>query len=467
MRKIYTLLLTTLTAMAAMCPTLEAKAEDNHVSGVYVGGHIRRERPNTITKLKDSGFTYVILFNVHVDPDGTLKTDGETICKNGEYVFTRTQPYYVDDVKALKTAPTSISRLEICIGGWGNDSYVNIKNLINSKGTGKTTMLYRNFKALLDAVPGIDAVNNDDEHSYDVATATKFHVMMYDLGLKTTLAPYTNKSFWTSLANNVNRQRPGAVDRVMIQCYDGGSGNDPRNWDFGNITRHAGRTNYQTDMNTSIKQMQTWRDNGGATGGFVWVYNDETWDLNAWASAINRTYGARVVKEEDIAAKAYSEKNKGGYCVNLPVGIHTKSDLAVFGIQANDIESFFTMKGYKSKLYTKNDCTGSYFLVGDSVYRATLITNVSNKVNSIKIEAIPPSTDGIESIQQEDIEINLLGDDIYVDNAKGANIEIYNISGQKILSTIVRNDAEVITLKPLPKGTYVVKTKGKTIKIVR
>lgn len=44
-------------------------------SGVYVGGHIRRERPGTITKLKESGFTYVILFNINVESDGTLKTD--------------------------------------------------------------------------------------------------------------------------------------------------------------------------------------------------------------------------------------------------------------------------------------------------------------------------------------------------------------------------------------------------------
>ncbi|MBR2249248.1 MAG: hypothetical protein IJ844_01870, partial [Prevotella sp.] len=59
-------------------------------SGVYVGGHIRRERPNTIKTLKESGFTYVILFNVDVQEDGTLKTDGETICENGEYVFYKT-----------------------------------------------------------------------------------------------------------------------------------------------------------------------------------------------------------------------------------------------------------------------------------------------------------------------------------------------------------------------------------------
>ena len=184
-------------AICALAPLFDTvRAEIHPTSGIYVGGHIRRARPGTITKLRESGFTYAILFNVHVDPDGTLKTDGETICENGKYVFSRTQPHYVEDVRNLKTWPTSIVRLEICIGGWGNDSYNNIKKLINENGTGRTTMLYRNFKALLDSVPGIDAVNNDDEQCYDVSTASKFHIMMYDLGIKTSLAPYTYMSFW-------------------------------------------------------------------------------------------------------------------------------------------------------------------------------------------------------------------------------------------------------------------------------
>ena len=110
------------------------------VSGIYVGGHIRRNRPNTISTLRNSGFTYVILFNVHVESDGTLTTDGETIVKNGEYVFAKTQPHYQEDVANLKTAPTSIQRVEICIGGWGNTSYDNIKKLVNSNGTGSSSL---------------------------------------------------------------------------------------------------------------------------------------------------------------------------------------------------------------------------------------------------------------------------------------------------------------------------------------
>ncbi len=59
-----------------------AQIQYREVSGIYAGGHIRRRRPNTITKLRNSGFTYLILFNVNVEADGTLTTDDETICKN-------------------------------------------------------------------------------------------------------------------------------------------------------------------------------------------------------------------------------------------------------------------------------------------------------------------------------------------------------------------------------------------------
>ena len=196
-------------------------------SGVYVGGHIRRERPATVEKLKKSGFTYVILFNVNVEEDGTLTTDGETICKDGQYVFASEQPYYQEDVKALKTWPTAIERIDICIGGWGNDSYKRIRTLVDAEGVGQKSILYRNFRALKEAIPEIDGVNNDDESCYDVTSAVKFHTMMSVLGYKTSVAPYTNKPFWQGLVDGLNSARPEACDLVMIQCYDGGAYNNP------------------------------------------------------------------------------------------------------------------------------------------------------------------------------------------------------------------------------------------------
>lgn len=417
--KRFTLLSLVLLLLISPCTLIPVNAQ-NEVSGVYVGGHIRRERPGTITKLRNSGFTYVILFNVHVDPDGTLKTDGETICKDGVYVFQNTQPYYQQDIANLKKAPTSIKRIDICIGGWGNDAYTNIKNLINSQGTGPNSILYRNFKALKEAVPEIDAVNNDIEQDYDVESGAKFHIMMYDLGYLTTLAPYTYKSYWTSLCSKIRASRPDAVDRVMIQCYDGGAGNvnSVGTWNFTGVTnRHAGLMYYSNDwsVDKNLAQFQKWYDDGVATGGFVWVYNSEEWDLNAWASGMNRIFKAVTVPEEEVVARCYSEKNYNGYCVSLPAGKFTQADLAVYGLKANDLASIEILDdSYWVYLYTSNNCTGTRLRRNASMKQ--LGSNYLDKVCSILIE---PNQTKINDVKDS----NDLND---------LNAPIYNLSGQRL-----------------------------------
>lgn len=419
----------------AIMLTLFDAAGQKEVSGVYVGGHIRRERPGTITKLRQSGFTYVILFNVHVDPDGTLKTDGETICKDGVYVFQQTQPYYQQDVKNLKTPPTSITRVEICIGGWGNDSYTNIKNLINSGGTGTNSILYKNFKALKEAVPEIDAVNNDIEQDYDVETGAKFHIMMYRLGYKTTLAPYTYMSYWTQLNNKIRATYTKAVDRVMVQCYDGGASNvnSVGSWNFTGVKeRHAGLLYYSNDwsIDKNMAQFQKWKDDGVATGGFVWVYNDESWDLNAWASGINRIFGAVTVPEDQVAVRCYSETNFGGYCVSLPEGTFTQGELAVYGLKAKDLASLEIVDPfYRVKLFTSTNCTGSRIIKTATTPTKTLGT-YNDKVCSIIIEPNPTAIRTIDNGQQttDDRIYNLSGQRLQR-MQKGINI----VGGKKIL----------------------------------
>jgi hypothetical protein len=175
-------------------------------SGIYACGHFRRNRPTTVRNINNSGYTNVILFNIDIQSDGTLTTDydwakkakaeaGGIICQNGVYTFASYQPYFANDVKSLLREPTSVERIEICIGGWGNGSYGNLKTYIAQYGTGPTTTLYKNFQALKKAIPEITAVNNDQEQDYDEPTALKFHTMLYDLGYKTTIAPYMNRSY--------------------------------------------------------------------------------------------------------------------------------------------------------------------------------------------------------------------------------------------------------------------------------
>ena len=349
-------------------------------TGVYVGGHIRRERPGTIEKLRNSGFTYIILFNINVEPDGTLTTDGETVCKDGKYVFGNTQPNYVSDIKKLKQAPTTISRIEICIGGWGNESFSRIKELINRHGVGSGTILYKNFKALKNAIPEIDAVNNDDEHCYDVATAVKFHQMMYELGYKTTIAPYMNRSFWENLVSQLGDR----CDRVLIQCYEGGAGNNPSDWHLGNRAVHAGRMNYQEGgVDACIAQMESWKKNNGVSGGFIWLYNDETWNLNQWATRMLRVFGTK--KCDDCIASLYADSDYRGYSKSLGEGSYTQADLAMYGISAKDISSLKVTKGFKVTIYEDDNFNGK-----SKSYTAPVSfvgEEWNDKMSSLKVEA--------------------------------------------------------------------------------
>lgn len=415
--------------------TMAQETETNIVSSVYVGGHFRRNRPTTVTNLRNSGFTNVILFNVHVDADGTLMTDGETICKDGEYVFNKTQPNYVTDVKNLLKAPTSVQRIEICIGGWGNDSYDHIKTLIERDGVGEETILYRNFKALKEAVPYIDAVNNDQEQCYDLNSARKFHVMMGDLGMTTSIAPYTNKSYWQSLATYLNGKH--LLDYIMIQCYDGGAYNNPSDWHLvSGVPVHGGRMYYQDtwDIPYHIEKFQNWHDNNGVTGGFVWVYNDESWNLNAWAAGINRVYGAKVCPDDKVAAKMYSEKNYDGYCVSLPEGTYKQADLALWGIAKQDIASLKVSEGYKVTVYTNSGCAGA----GSTYSEDTPdLAGYADKIYSLKVEAIDT---GIATL----------------DTAPTPSA-VYNLQGQYLGTTTSH----------LPQGTYILRTGTQTKKITK
>jgi hypothetical protein len=260
-------------------------------SGIYVGGHFRRERPATIDILKASGFTYAILFNIHVEPNGDLKMDGDLMCSNGSYVFGAKHPYYVADVNSLKTGTTTIKRVESCIGGWLSPSYTNIKNLINSQGTGTGSILYKNFQALRKAIPSIDAINCDDEETYDASTCIKFFVMLRDIGFKATLAPYTNPSFWTNVASSINSQRPGTVDRIDLQCYDGGANNNPCNWNFGSIPVYAGLSYFDSKATIQTK-LTNWKNNcSNVKGGFIWVYNENSTQPSEYAAVINPVFG--------------------------------------------------------------------------------------------------------------------------------------------------------------------------------
>lgn len=440
-------------------------------SAIYACGHIRRHREVAIDNLRNSGYTTVILFNVTVEPDGTLTTDynwstqtpaeaGGIICKDGEYVFDEYQPFYKDDVRMIMTAPTSVQRLEICIGGWTNGSYGNIKKLVESQGTDKESILYRNFKALKEALPLVEAVNNDQEQDYDVESAIAFHKMMYSLGYKTTIAPYTRKAYWQQMVEELNGENE-ICDRVYLQMYGGGASNTPSNWQvFGDVPMYVGfdceANSNRTAMTNSFNR---WAETENIEGGFLWNYNSEDRNHNQWAANINRIFNHNTI--ENPAAIVYENSNFKGYSVELAEGTYNQSQLAVMGIAARDISSFKLYDGYKITLFTSPEPDSNSQEWTESVER--LDSEWNNKACSLKIES---SEAKVTSISNENTEISYDGKVITLKGISREDaIRIYDIYGRLIFEDKQPYEPYYISADKFSEGIYIVKAAGKTLKI--
>jgi Concanavalin A-like lectin/glucanases superfamily/Secretion system C-terminal sorting domain len=265
-------------------------------SGIYVGGPSYYDTDFSIDELKNSGFTTAIVWTIHINDVGNLNFNGEfLICQDGKYVGDQKYKEFPKNMALLKTAPTSINRLEIGLSGWGSSTFDNIKNLIATEGTGENSVLYRNFKALKEMIPAFDAVNFDDESTYDEPSSTQFAIMLADIGFKVTLVPYTAHTYWSDLAKNTNTQRPGTVDLVYLQCYAGGSGNSPCTWEgyFEGIPVYPGLWGTNDNSSTIRSNMESYKNDCSSSGGFIWLYDDfkNTDAVEELATAVNTAFG--------------------------------------------------------------------------------------------------------------------------------------------------------------------------------
>lgn len=265
------------------------QAQEEPVSAVYGGGSFVNGGQSVVDDLKASGFNTIMIWAVHVWENGDLYLNDLLVCKDGAYVGEQS---WIDNWQSLKQGDTSINRIEISVGAWGSGAFDNIKKHIDSYGTGSDTVLYKNFQALINAT-GADAVNYDDEKTYDVASSVAFGQMCVQMGAKVTLCPYTNTSYWQSVKNQLGSD----VDRVYLQCYAGGAGNNPGTWQNilgmkvipGLWCLHSGGGLTASAVQS---QMTTWKNDYDIAGGFMWLYDDiqklSSPNLTAdYASAIN------------------------------------------------------------------------------------------------------------------------------------------------------------------------------------
>ena len=221
-----------------------------------------------ISGLQAAGFNTLVLFSITITADGSFYYGGGggpniLLCTNGAYVGPSNWGSLLSQCKA---SPSSINRIEMCIGGWLDQSFLNVKNLIAANGTNSNTVLYQNLSALKTAL-GLDAMDYDEEYEYDSTSAVKFGKMCASVGMKVTLCPYTQVSYWQAVKSGLGTN----VDYVYLQCYAGGQGNDAATWSgyfSGSVPVLPGDWDSDGDINF-LNLMQTGAKEG-CVGGWYW-----------------------------------------------------------------------------------------------------------------------------------------------------------------------------------------------------
>ncbi len=277
--------------LAASCVP-EASAQAVGYTGIFGGGPFYKN-PAAITEIESSGFSEAIVWSVEVNSSGDLNFNGEfPLTSGGVYVGNQSYPNFPAQMAQLKQG--TVKRVTFSIGSSNFGDWENITALIQSQGTGPTSILYKDFAALKAAIPALDALDFDDENSYNDPTTVQFATMVGQLGYKVMPDPYVNNSYWINLVSQINTQLPGTVDGVHLQAYAGGQGNSPCvGWNFGSVPVFPGLWD-KNDTPAQVQAIMTgWHQQCGIIGGFMWLYDDfvGTGLAAQYAAAINTAVG--------------------------------------------------------------------------------------------------------------------------------------------------------------------------------
>ena len=262
-------------------------------TGIFGGGPYYKNAAANIAELENSGFTEAIVWSVEVNSVGDLNLNGEfPLTSAGVYVGDQTHPDFASNMALLKQG--TIKRITFSVGSSNVGDWQDITALVKSQGTGTSSILYKDFAALKAAIPSIDAIDFDDENSFNSPTTVSFAVMLGKLGYHVVPDPYFNASYWTNLVSTINTQLPGTVDGVHLQAYAGGAGNTPcSGWNFGAVPVFPGLWDAD-DTPAQVQSIMTgWHNQCGIVGGTMWLYDDFVGNGLAakYAAAINTAVG--------------------------------------------------------------------------------------------------------------------------------------------------------------------------------
>lgn len=285
-----------------------------------------------VQEVAPSGFDTVILWALHVDPQGNLTyNDAPDIVTNGQF-NTAAYGYLKPLIQALKAG--GVQRVLFGIGsGPPPQDFSHILALMSTP-AGKAA-LKANFAALAAALPidGFDLDIEDLSYSQDeVQPVADFTLMLHNLGGYTiTYCPYTGQSWWFDCLravylSNGNKQ---VVQWMNLQCYSGGTGNSGPAWGAalaayqrtkpvgvpnpvgymvpGYWSRNGGGCT-QGNSPGDIQKIFSALRPAGTAGGFIWNSFDiftcmPNGGCTAYAKAIHAALGAGVSDEAQPQAE--------------------------------------------------------------------------------------------------------------------------------------------------------------------
>lgn len=172
--------ITTLVLLSVAFSWRPAAAQTGY-TGIFGGGPFYKNAAPNITEIESSGFTEAIVWSVEVNSVGDLNFNGEfPLTSSGAYIGNQTHPDFPGNMAQLKQG--TVKRVTFSVGSSNFGDWENITALVNAQGTGPNSILYKDFAALKAAIPALDAIDFDDENSYNAPTSIAFAVMLGRLG---------------------------------------------------------------------------------------------------------------------------------------------------------------------------------------------------------------------------------------------------------------------------------------------
>ena len=208
---------------------------------IYASGAIAFGGQPAINDLLNAGYNTVIVWSVHVAPNGTLILNDTQFVAGG--VYQEAEPMNLP----ARLAQLHKAGVEIIfsVGAGGTCDFTSIAALLENP-VGPGNILYDNFKALKQAMVAaggdIDAIDFDNEDNLDSGVMIKFANMLASIGYAhVTFCPYDSQQTWyDTMKALVSSHGSSFVNAIHLQCYSGGGGNQGNVSDWVNGFKKAG-----------------------------------------------------------------------------------------------------------------------------------------------------------------------------------------------------------------------------------